>query len=173
MSCDCTSCRVDLRDSAVYGYVLGGAETFVTDIASCIAGVGGGDVSGDLLPAIPQATASGPGVGLDAVGGSLEIANRSREGPFDIHQDHPRSDASPQLLQDTQGCLFRLNSNDPMDQISHQSMEYSSTTHAFWTNAALNTGFITWGERMPCRPPCSYSMPLDISYQTCRFCNSW
>ena len=28
--------------STVYGYVLGGAETFVTDIASCIADVGGG-----------------------------------------------------------------------------------------------------------------------------------
>ena len=41
MSGDCTSCRVDLRDSAIYGYVLGGAETLVTDIASCIARVGG------------------------------------------------------------------------------------------------------------------------------------
>ena len=32
----------------------------------------------------------------------------SREGPFDIHQDHPRSVASPRLLQDTQGCPFRM-----------------------------------------------------------------
>ena len=36
----------------------------------------------------------------------------SREGPFDIHQDHPRSVASPQLMQDTQGCLFRMASYD-------------------------------------------------------------
>ena len=71
-----------------------------------------GDVAGGLLPAIPQATASGPGVGLDAVGGSSEIADRSREGPFDIHRDHPRSVASPQLLQDTQGCLFQMTSYD-------------------------------------------------------------
>ena len=32
-----------------------------------------GDVASGLLPAIPQATASGPGVGLGAVGGSSEI----------------------------------------------------------------------------------------------------
>ena len=69
-----------------------------------------GDVVGGLLPAIPlipgQATASRPGVELDAVGGSSEIVDWSREGPLDIHRDHPRSVASPQLLQDTQGCLF-------------------------------------------------------------------
>ena len=29
---------------------------------------------------------------------------------FDIHQDHPRSVTSPQLLQDTQGCQFRMTS---------------------------------------------------------------
>ena len=48
---DCTSCRVDLRDSVVYGYFLGGAETFVADIASSIAGVGGCfvDVQGCLF----------------------------------------------------------------------------------------------------------------------------
>ena len=36
----------------------------------------------------------------------------SREGPFDIHQDHPRSVASPRLLQDSQGCPFRMISYD-------------------------------------------------------------
>ena len=54
-----------------------------------------GDVAGGLLPAIPltpgQATASRPGVELEAVGGSSEVADWSREGSFDIHQDHPRS----------------------------------------------------------------------------------
>ena len=73
-----------------------------------------GDVAGGLLPAIPltpgQATASRPGVELDAVGGSSEVADWSRE--FDIHQDHPCSVASPQLVQDTQGCLFRMTSYD-------------------------------------------------------------
>ena len=61
-----------------------------------------GNVAGGLLPAIPlahgQATASGPGVELDAVRGSSEVADWSREGPFDIHQDHP--------------CLFRMTSYD-------------------------------------------------------------
>ena len=70
--------------------------------------------TGDVADAIPlthgQATASGPGVELDAVRGSSEVADRSREGPFDIHQDHPHSASSPQLLQDTQGCLFRMTS---------------------------------------------------------------
>ena len=94
-----------------------------------------GDVAGGLLPAIPlthgQVTASGPGVELDAVRGSSEVADWSREGPFDIHQDHPRSVSSPQLLQDTQGCLF---------QISHQSMGSSSTTHTFWSTSVLREG---------------------------------
>ena len=36
----------------------------------------------------------------------------SREGPFDIHQDHLRSVASPRLLQDIQGCPFRMTSYD-------------------------------------------------------------
>ena len=71
-----------------------------------------GDVAGGLLPAIPQMNAPGPEVGLDAVGGKPEVADQSREGPFDIHRDHPRSVASPQLLQDTQGCLFRMTSYD-------------------------------------------------------------
>ena len=61
-----------------------------------------GDLSGGLFPAIPltpvPATAGGPDL--------------SREGPFDIHQDNPCSAASPQLLPDTQGCLFRMTSYD-------------------------------------------------------------
>ena len=58
------------------------------------------------------ATASRHGGELDAVGGSSEVPDLSREGPFDMHQDHPRSVASPQLLQDTQGCQFRMTSYD-------------------------------------------------------------
>ena len=40
-SSDCTSCRVDLYDSAVDGYLPGRAENFVCGTVSFIAGVGG------------------------------------------------------------------------------------------------------------------------------------
>ena len=67
---------------------------------------------GGLFPAIPltpcPATAFRHGDELDTVGGSPEVTDLSREGPFDIHQDHPRSFGSPQLLQDTHGCRFRM-----------------------------------------------------------------
>ena len=69
-----------------------------------------GDVASGLLPVFPQVNA--PDVGLDASGGTPEITDRSREGPFDIHHDRQRSVTSPQLLQDTQGCLFRMTSYD-------------------------------------------------------------
>ena len=49
---------------------------------------------------------------LNMIGGPSEVPDLSREGPFDIHQDHPRSVASPRLLQDTQGCPFRMISYD-------------------------------------------------------------
>ena len=69
-----------------------------------------GDLAGGLFPAIPPTpcpeAASRHGDELDVV------ADLSREGPCDIHQDHPRSVASPRLMQDTQGCLFRMASYD-------------------------------------------------------------
>ena len=69
-----------------------------------------GDLAGGLFPAIPLTScpeaASRHGDELDTV------ADLSREGPFDIHQDHTCSVASPQLMQDTQGCLFRMASYD-------------------------------------------------------------
>ena len=45
-------------------------------------------------------------------GGPSGGPDLSREGPFDIHQDNLCSSASPQLLPDTQGCLFRMTSYD-------------------------------------------------------------
>ena len=36
----------------------------------------------------------------------------SRAGPFDVHQDHPHSGASPRLLDGMQGCQFRMTSYD-------------------------------------------------------------
>ena len=69
-----------------------------------------GSMAGGRLPAIPltpsQATASRPAMELGVVGESSEVADRSREGPFDIHQDNSRSVPSPRLLQDTQGVCF-------------------------------------------------------------------
>ena len=90
-------------------------------------------MAGGLLLAIPlthgQAIESGPGVELDAVRGSSEAADRSREGPFDIHQDHPRSASSPQLLQDTQGCLFRMTSYDVESGGPNFAPEYGVQLH--------------------------------------------
>ena len=75
-----------------------------------------GNMVGGRLPAIPltpsQATASHPVMELGVVGESSEVADRFREGPFDIHQDNSRSVPSPRLLQDTQGCLFQMTSYD-------------------------------------------------------------
>ena len=75
-----------------------------------------GDLAGGLFPAIPltpvPATASRHGGESDAVAGPSGGPDLSREGPFDIHQDNPCSAASPQLLQDTQGCPFRMTSYD-------------------------------------------------------------
>ena len=76
--------------------------------------------AGCLFPAVPltprPATASHhDGESNDKIEydwGPSEVPDLSREGPFDIHQDHPRSVASPRLLQDTQGCPFRIISYD-------------------------------------------------------------
>ena len=75
-----------------------------------------GSMAGGRLPAIPltpsQATASRPTMELGVFGESSEVTDRFREGPFDIHQDSSRSVPSPRLLQDNQGCLFRMTSYD-------------------------------------------------------------
>ena len=88
-----------------------------------------GDVAGGLLPVFLQVNAPGPEVGLDASGGTPEIADRSREGPFDIHQDHPRSVNSPQLLQDTQGFVFRMTSYDVESDGPNFSPEHGVQLH--------------------------------------------
>ena len=99
-----------------------------------------GSMAGGRLPAVPltpsQATASRPTMELGVVGESSEVTDRFREGPFDIYQDSSRSVPSPQLLQDNQGCLFRMTSY-PMDQISHRSTGSSYTTHALWSTSVL------------------------------------
>ena len=66
-----------------------------------------GELAGSPFPAAAlttlPATASHHDGESDAVGGCLDVPDLSREGPFDIHQDHPYSAASPRLLQGTQG----------------------------------------------------------------------
>ena len=51
-------------------------------------------------------------MGLVASKVSLDRTYGSREGPFDTHYDRQGSPASPQLLQETPGCLFRMTSYD-------------------------------------------------------------
>ena len=53
-----------------------------------------------------------PDVGLVASGVAPDMTDRLREGPFDAHYDRHGSPASPQLVQETQGCLFRMTSYD-------------------------------------------------------------
>ena len=60
----------------------------------------------------PQVYASSPDVRLVASRVTPDITNRPREGPFDAHHDRQGSPTSPQLLQKTQGCLFRMTSYD-------------------------------------------------------------
>ena len=73
--------------------------------------------------------APGPDVGLDASGGTPEITDHSREGPFDIHHDRQRSVTSPQLMQDTQGCLFRITSYDVESDGPNFSPEHEVQLH--------------------------------------------
>ena len=60
----------------------------------------------------PQVHAPGPDVGLVSSGGTPDITDRPREGPFDAHHDRQCSTTSPQLLQEIQGCLFCMTSYD-------------------------------------------------------------
>ena len=68
-------------------------------------------------------------MGLDASGGTPDIMDRPREGPFDIHHDRQHSVTSPQLLQDTQGCLFRMTSYDVESDRPNFSPEHGVQLH--------------------------------------------
>ena len=74
---------------------------------------------------------------LDAVRGSSEVADWSREGPFDIHQDHPRFVSSPQFLQDIQGCLFQMTSYDVESGGPNFAPEYGVQLHDFSSTSVL------------------------------------
>ena len=146
-----------------------------------------GSMAGGRLPAIPsQATASRPAMELGVVGESSEVADRSREGPFDIHQDNWHSVPSPRLLQDTQGCLFRMTSYDVESDGPHFAPEHGVQLHdprlleyvgapesARLTSRSPEYWVHHMGERRPCRPLYSYNMTRDSSSQTFRSCSSW
>ena len=76
----------------------------------------GGELAGHTVPQgslNSHPTGASPHVGeSDADGGRLGVPDLSREGPFDVHQDRPYSGASPRLLDDVQGCQFRMTSYD-------------------------------------------------------------
>ena len=61
---------------------------------------------------IPQVYAPSPDVGLVASKVTPDIADGPREEAFDAHHDRQGSPTSPRLLQETQGCLFRMTSYD-------------------------------------------------------------
>ena len=60
----------------------------------------------------PSVYVPSPDVGLVTSGVTPDRTDRLREGPFDAHYDRHGSPASPQLVQETQGCLFRMTSYD-------------------------------------------------------------
>ena len=60
----------------------------------------------------PQVYAPSPDVGLVESKDTPHITDGPREGPFDAHHDRQGSPTSPPLLQETQGCLFRMTSYD-------------------------------------------------------------
>ena len=60
----------------------------------------------------PPVYVPSPDVGLVASGVTPDMTDRLREGPFGAHYDRQGSPASPQLVQETQGCLFRMTSYD-------------------------------------------------------------
>ena len=70
----------------------------------------GGEPADYRLPAAPltsrPVTVSQHVGELDAVREHVNVPDLSREGPFDIHQGHHHSSASPRLRQDNQGCPF-------------------------------------------------------------------
>ena len=70
----------------------------------------GGELAGHTVP--QGSLTSHPTGEMDADGGHSGVPDLSREGPFDVHQDRPHSGASPRLLDDVQGCQFRMTSYD-------------------------------------------------------------
>ena len=81
--------------------------------------------------------AASPDVGLVASKVSPDIAM----GPFDAHHDRQGSPTSPRLLQETQGCLFRMTSYDAESDGPIFSPEHGVqlTTRGFWSTSVLRS----------------------------------
>ena len=101
----------------------------------------------------PPVYVPSPAVGLVTSGVTPDMTDRLREGPFDAHYDRHGSPASPQLVQETQGCLFRMTSYDAESDGPNFSPEHGVqlTDPRFLEyvgapeSGTLSTGFITWG----------------------------
>ena len=63
-----------------------------------------------LLPLSDRSIFSDCGVGHGL--GHPRMPDLSREGPFDVLQDHPDSGASPRVLDGVRGCQYRMTSYD-------------------------------------------------------------
>ena len=61
---------------------------------------------------VPGSVVTSPSRETDVAGGHPGMPDLSLEGPFDVHQDHSTSDASPRVLDGIQGCQFRIPSYD-------------------------------------------------------------
>ena len=136
----------------------------------------GREPADNRLPAAPltsrPATVSHHDGELDAVRERVNVPDLSREGPFDIHQGHPHSGASPRLHQDTQGCPFRMTSYDVENGGPDFSPAYGVQLHDprllvsaprsqhDYLVVAQSTGSSTWEGRRPSRPRYSCSMML-------------
>ena len=121
------------------------------------------------------------------VGESSEVTYQIIEGPFDIHQDGSRSLPSPRLLQDNQGCLFRMTSYDVESDGPNFVPEHGVQLHdpclLEYVDAPESARLMSrspeyWvhhmgRERRPCRPLYSSNMTRDSSSLTFRSCSSW
>ena len=133
-----------------------------------------------------QVDAAGPDVGLDASGGTPDITDRPREGQFDIHHDRQRSATSPQLLQYTQGCLFRMTSYDVESDGPNFSPEYGvqlNDPHFLeYVGAPESARLMSrspeyWVHHMGREHALSAALQLQndegLIVSTCRSCSSW
>ena len=130
----------------------------------------------------PQVHAPDPDVGTVASWCTPDITDRPREGPFDAHHDRQCSTTSPQLLQETQGFLFRMTSyyveSDGPNFSPEHGVQLTDPRFLEYVGAPesarlMSTGFITWGEKTPCQPSCSCNTTQDLHNRTYRFYSSW
>ena len=61
---------------------------------------------------VPGSVVASPTGEMDVAGGHPRMPDLSLEGPFDVHQDHSASGASPRVLDGMWGCQYRMTSYD-------------------------------------------------------------